>query len=60
MSPRLHATIAGCAVLLSLLLSNFGVVALVAQGYGTLAWFGIFLFVAPVMTIGAWRLYGSR
>ena len=51
---------AGVAVLLSLLLSNFGIVALVAQGYGTLAWFGIFLFVAPVMTIGAWRLYGSR
>ena len=60
LSPRLHAAIAGCAVLLSLLLSNFGIVALVAQGYGTLAWFGIFLFVAPVMTIGVWRLYGSR
>ena len=60
LSPRLHATIAGSAVVLSLLLSNFGIVALVAQGYGTLAWFGIFLFVGPVMTIGAWRLYGAR
>ncbi len=60
LTPRLHALIAGGAVLTSLLLSNFGIVALVAQGYGTLAWFGIILFVAPVLTIGAWRLYGSR
>ena len=60
LTPRLHASIAGGAVLASLLLSNFGIVALVAQGYGTLAWFGIFLFVAPVLTIGAWRLYGAR
>ena len=60
LTPRLHASIAGGAVLASLLLSNFGIVALVAQGYGTLAWFGIFLFVAPLLTIGAWRLYGAR
>ena len=33
--------------------------ARVAQGYRTLDWFGIVLFVAPAFTIGVWRLYGS-
>jgi len=60
LSRRVHALIAGGAVLFSLALSNFGIVALVAQGYGTLAWFGLLLFVVPLLTIGAWRLYRSR
>ena len=56
----IERTLTAWGLLMSLLLSNFGIVALVAQGYGTLAWFGIFLFVAPVLTVGAWRLYGLR
>ena len=41
----IERTLTAWGLLMSLLLSNFGIVALVAQGYGTLAWFGIFLFV---------------
>ena len=57
LSPRAHATIAGGAVLASVALSKFGIVALVAKGYGSLAWVGLFLFVLPIMTVGVWKLW---
>ena len=56
LSARLHAIIAGGAVLASLALSKFGVIALVAKGYGSLAWVALILFVLPVMTVGVWKL----
>ena len=37
-------------------LSLFGVVRLIAQGYGTMAWGFLVLYVAPIMTIGVRRL----
>jgi len=57
LSPSAHATIAGAALLASLALSNVGIVALVVNGYGSLAWASLFLFVLPVMTGGIWKLW---
>ncbi len=55
-----HALIAGVAVALSLLLSRAGIVALIARGYGTLAWCFLVVFTVPVLTIGVARIRGRR
>lgn len=56
LSPRVHAAIAMGAVGASLLLANVGIVGLVAQGYGTLAWFSFAVYVVPLATLGLARL----
>lgn len=55
-----HALTAGVAVSLSLLLSRAGIVALIARGYGTLAWCFLVVFTIPVLTIGIARIRGRR
>jgi uncharacterized membrane protein YkvI len=43
-------------LLLSLGLARFGLVALVAKGYGSMSW-GIFVvYVIPLMTLGVYRI----
>ena len=58
LSSRTHSLIALGAVLASLLLANVGIVALVAKGYGTLAWFVLVIYVIPVLTLGLIKLRG--
>jgi uncharacterized membrane protein YkvI len=52
LSPTFHAVVAGCVLLCSLLLSHLGLVALVARGYGGLAWGFFFVFTLPLLTAG--------
>lgn len=56
MSSRAHSLIALGTVLTSLFLANIGIVDLVAKGYGTLAWFGLLIYVIPVLTLGLFKL----
>lgn len=51
-----HAAVAGAVLAASLALARFGIVDLVAQGYGTLAWGFFAVFTLPLVTLGAWRL----
>ena len=44
------------ALLLSGALSVFGIVDLIAEGYGTLAWGYLFVYLIPLFTVGIWRL----
>ena len=37
-------------------LARFGLVDLIARGYGTLTWAFIAVFVAPVLTLGIWKI----
>lgn len=41
-------------------LSSFGLIGLVAKGYGTLTWYFLLVFVLPVLTRGAWLAFGRR
>ena len=50
--PTFHAVVAGFVLLCSLALSHLGLVALVARGYGTLAWGFFFVFTLPLLTTG--------
>ena len=54
-----HAIVAASAVILSGLLSSFGLVALVARGYGTMAWVFLLVYVVPLMTRGIGALARS-
>ena len=52
-----HGWIAGVAVLLAGSLSAFGIVALIADGYGTLAWGFLAVYVGPLLTIGVYKIF---
>jgi uncharacterized membrane protein YkvI len=53
-----HASIAGVALILASILSDFGIVDLIAQGYGGIAWGFLFIYLIPLFTIGVYRLRG--
>lgn len=36
--------------------AQFGLISLIARGYGTLTWVFIVVYVVPVMTIGLWKV----
>lgn len=39
---------------------RFGLVSLIAHGYRALAWLILFVYVLPLLTVGAWRLWQGR
>ena len=51
-----HAGIALVALLASGTLSSIGIVNLIAEGYGTLAWGYLVVFLLPLFTVGIYRL----
>jgi uncharacterized membrane protein YkvI len=56
LGPRSHALTAAATMLTSGGLSAFGIAALVARGYGLMAWGFLLAFVLPMMTVGVYRL----
>ncbi len=54
--PALRGGLAVVAVGGSAVLATFGIIALIARGYGTLAWGFFAVYVLPVLTVGVWRL----
>ena len=59
LQPSMRAV--GTVVLLvaALALSRFGVVALVAQGYGNMAYFFFALYAVPLLTVGVFKIFRS-
>ena len=51
-----HASIAGVALILASVLSEFGIVDLIAEGYGSIAWGFLFVYLIPLFTVGVYRL----
>jgi uncharacterized membrane protein YkvI len=41
-------------------LATFGIIDLVAKGYGLLAWGYIVLLAVPLLTVGVWRILRER
>jgi uncharacterized membrane protein YkvI len=39
------------------LLAQFGLIGLIARGYGTLTWLFLVIFVIPVLTWGVWKIW---
>ena len=56
LSRYAHAAVSAGALGVAALLSTAGVVALIADGYGTLAWGFLAVYLLPLFTIGVLRL----
>lgn len=52
----LRSALAVVLLVLGTGLARFGLIDLIARGYGTLTWAFIVVFVAPVLTLGVWKL----
>lgn len=51
-----HASIAASALILAGVLSDVGIVDLIARGYGGIAWGFLFVYLIPLCTVGIYRL----
>ena len=56
LSRGAHASITASLMLVAGGLSHFGIVNLIAAGYGTLAWAYFAVFIVPLFTIGVYKL----
>lgn len=43
-------------IIAALLMSRFGIIDLIAVGYGAMTWLAIAIIVVPLLTIGIWRV----
>lgn len=57
LSRGLHATIAVAAIIVSALISLWGITSLIAKGYGTMSYGFLLVYVLPLITIGAYRIF---
>jgi len=55
--PKVARPIIAIALIISaLLMSRWGIIDLIAVGYGAMTWVFIGIFVIPLLTIGAWKV----
>lgn len=59
LGPATHAILAMLAIVISAVLSTWGITNLIASGYGTMAWGFLFVYVLPLLTIGVFRIANS-
>ena len=52
----LRPVVAVAMLVMAAALSRFGLVALIARGYGTLTWAFLIVFVLPILTIGVGKI----
>jgi len=55
--PTTHAMVAGATLFISIVLASFGITALVAQGYGTVAWGYLVIYIVPLLTVGVYKIW---
>ena len=56
LSGKYRALIAIGVLLLALLLSRFGIIDLIAMGYGALTWIFMIILILPLFTVGLWKV----
>ncbi len=52
MPPSARPVIAVLLLIVGALVASFGLIDLIAKGYGTLTWLFLLVFVVPVLTVG--------
>jgi uncharacterized membrane protein YkvI len=60
LSRMAHAVLAIFAIVVSAVLSLWGITNLIAEGYGTMAWGFLAVYVIPLLTIGLFRIVRSN
>ena len=56
---KVHAIVSGGALIVSLFLASYGITALVAKGYGSVAWGYLIVYLVPLLTIGVYKIFRS-
>jgi uncharacterized membrane protein YkvI len=54
--PYARPVIALTLLVIGALVASFGLINLIAKGYGTLTWLFLIVFVVPVLTLGIWKI----
>ena len=57
LSRGLHASIAVAAILVSALISLWGITSLIAKGYSTMSYGFLVVYVLPLVTIGVYKIF---
>ena len=60
LSPWARPVIAGGLLVSALLMSRWGIIDLIAVGYGAMTWVFIVVLAIPLLTVGAWKAFGPR
>jgi len=60
MPSFLRPAVAAVLLMLATVLARFGLIDLIAKGYGTITWGFWLVFVIPVLTVGIWKISSSR
>jgi uncharacterized membrane protein YkvI len=56
--PRWITVIITVAILVAaVLIAKFGLIALIAKGYGTMSWVFLLVYAIPIVSIGVWRIF---
>ncbi len=58
LSSITHAGVAIAGLLISAGLSKFGIIDLIAKGYGNASWGFLLFYIIPLLTIGVYRIFG--
>ena len=57
MPPHLRPVVAIGLLVVGALLARFGLMSLIARGYGTVTWGFLAVFVIPILTVGTWKIF---
>ena len=60
MPPWVRPALAIALLVLGALIARFGLIGLIAQGYGSISWGFLLVFVLPVLTLGIWKIARAR
>lgn len=60
MPPALRPVLGVGFLVMGTVLARFGLIDLIARGYGILTWGIVVVFVVPVLTVGVWRVRTGR
>ncbi len=60
LSPMARPAVAVTLLVVGALLAQFGLIGLVARGYGTLTWVFLVVVLVPLLTLGVWKLVQAK
>lgn len=55
-----HALTAVIAIVISAMLSTWGITNIIGQGYSMIAWIFFGIYIVPLVTIGSWKIFFAK
>ncbi len=57
MPARLRPAVAVGLLVVGAVVARFGIIDLIAKGYGTISWFFVAVYAVPILTVGLWMMW---